>query len=395
MHPDSILRKLFERGERARLSGSTRTIRESFNASTSPYWRLTVVDRDAFHQRMKAASAAGGARLEWARQGGDDRPLDAVCLMDLDRLAEFLGADTVENRVAVAQRVLEPWIDRYPRVGELLGAWRQLKTIRSFGPESAADFGDALRVLDAVQADTLEDHVLRSFSVATFNDSKRLEGLDRHLDVLTSDILGAPPRHASEVFALLGLSKEPQPFLVAGIGSIALNFDESCPIVAPFVGVANDAVTGYAGSPAWVLTIENLTTFHVAAKLLARTHGYGLVIFTAGMPSPRWCKAYATLLAGVPKDVTAYHWGDIDDGGFRIAAHIRKSCIEGGRSYQPWLMDASCQQSADVEQDDEKLRKAMVRSALAAGWSELAWRIRGVAVEQEGLTVSLPTWANH
>src|SRR5690606_9569914 len=119
-----------------------------------------------------------------------------------------------------------------------------------------------------------------------------------------------------------GLVKEPQPFLLAGTGRVLLASCDACPVVKPFVGVSNRAITSYVGSPRWILTIENLTTFHAASQAL--DGDAGLVIYTAGMPSPTWCTAFQRILASLPASITVYHWGDIDPGGFRIAAYLRR-----------------------------------------------------------------------
>jgi hypothetical protein len=153
------------------------------------------------------------------------------------------------------------------------------------------------------------------------------------------------------------------------------------------VGVANRTVIGYDGSPAWVLTIENLTTFHLASRLLEGQRA--LIIFTGGMPSPSWVGAYRHILGALPQDVLVYHWGDIDLGGFRIAARICTMCI-GERTYQPWMMDARTVRATAREKVSDATRNAMARAATAAGWAELASSMVPEAIEQEGIEVALP-----
>lgn len=92
-------------------------------------------------------------------------------------------------------------------------------------------------------------------------------------------------------------------------------------MVRPYVGVSSKTISGYRGSPVWVLTIEKLKPFHLASKL--EGFGLGLVIYTDIMPSPAWSRAYRSILDSLPTAVSAYHWGDVDVCGFRIAAQIR------------------------------------------------------------------------
>ncbi|MBP5090744.1 hypothetical protein HUS91_35680, partial [Pseudomonas chlororaphis] len=185
-----------------------------------------------------------------------------------------------------------------------------------------------------------EDRIVRQLSVQLFGNSKRLEALSKHIDILTAETLSSPTRHWSEVFGALGLSKEPQPFLLAGVGKLRLTNQADCAILQPYLGVANTVVTGYLGTANWLLTIENLTTFHQAARVLGATPK-GLILYTAGMPSPSWGQAYQRILASLPNATPVYHWSDHDEGGFRIAARIAQFAAQAGFALRPWSMDAA------------------------------------------------------
>lgn len=383
---DATLGRLLVRAERARLSGSTRTIRESFKSLTSPYWQLSLDERDRMHERMRAAASAGAIKLEWARQGGSDRPLDAVVLQDLDRLADHLQRPTSSTTLGQAAALLAPWHGQ-GQVDELLACWAQLKQVRLLGPSSASDFVDALRVLDAM-AETKEDRIVRQLSTHLFGNSKRLEALSKHLDLLTAETLNAPARHWSEVFGAIGLIKEPQPFLVAGMGKLRLTDQDDCSIIRPYLGVANTVIQGYIGAPAWLLTIENLTTFHQAARELSKNPS-GVILYTAGMPSPSWGQAYVRILSSLEHKPPIYHWGDHDEGGFRIAARIAQFATQSGCRLQPWSMEAS--RWPDRGQDAKaEQHRAMKRNAARAGWAELADQLAPVLFEQEGQPLNLP-----
>ena len=379
---EDTLHRLLIRGERARLSGSQRVVRESFNDPTSTYWEQGVDGRDRLHAALERAEVAGAVGLEWARQGGDDRPLVAVVLRDLDQLAVFLRVATVSSAVRQAADRLASWSER-PRVEELLAAWRRLKKVRSLGPESAGDFADALRLVDTVATAT-DDRLVRPLSVELFGRSKRIEDLYTHLDVLTAESLNAPARHWSEVLGALGIRKEPQPFLVAGGGQLQLAHGPDVPVALPFVGIANHALAGYRGSPHWLLSVENLTTFHQCAELLAGAE-HGLVLYTGGMPSPSWAKAYSRVLDGLPDAARVYHWGDHDEGGFRIAARMSAICASTGRTLLQWCMVVEKGRTASDGQ-----RNAMAANARRAGWEDLAQQMPAVLLEQEFQMPTLP-----
>lgn len=222
---------------------------------------------------------------------------------------------------------------------------------------------------------------------AVTSRSARASSVVAHGD-MTAEHLSAPARQQEEVFGALGLLKEPQPFLVAGTGTLALRPSQDCPIVWPFVGVSNRHVVGYSGTPDWVLSIENLTTFHQASQ--HPDAAAGLILYTGGMPSPSWCRAYASVLDSLSESTPVYHWGDIDQGGFRIAAHIRARCIRR-HPFHPWLMDATRLDGSTYSEATEAVRTGMARHARNAGWETLSQHMSSRTLEQEGIAIHLPT----
>lgn len=379
---EDSLARLLARGERACVAGSQRVVRESFEDVDSPYWQQSLAERDQMHAVLERAAAAGAVSLSWARQGGEDRPLSRVTLTDVDRLAEFLRVPTAADAVGRAAQTLAPWAS-HPRVDDLLAAWRRLRKVRSLGPEAASDFADALRVVDAMAAAS-QDRLARPLSVALFGRSKRLEALYTHLDVVTSEALNAPARHWSEVLGALGIRKEPQPLLIAGHGELVLAQGPAVAIAQPFVGIATHALSEYRGVAGWLLSVENLTTFHQCAELLEGGE-QGVIVYTAGMPSPSWERAYTRLLAGLPASARVFHWGDHDEGGFRIAARLASACTAARRTLLPWQM-----QVADGAPASASQHAAMAAAARRAGWESLAQSLPSLLLEQESQRPTLP-----
>lgn len=385
---DEVLADLLQRGERARLRGSDRAIQTAFTDTKSAYWQQSYEQRQHCHIRLTVAERSGAVQLRWSRQGGEDRPLERVRLLDVKKLAAFLGTATVSESVHAAQAILNPWLAEYPRLADLLEAWTNLKSPRGLGTDSASDFADALRVLEALKQGNGDDQIVRVLSRQLFQDSKRIEALSRHIDLLTAEHISSSARQQEEVFGVLGLLKEPQPFLVAGTGTLRLNLSQNCPIAWPFIGVSNRHVIGYAGNPAWVLSIENLTTFHLASQ--HPDAAIGLILFTGGMPSPSWCGAYARILESLPESIPVYHWGDIDQGGFRIAAHIRSQCIRR-HAFHPWMMDIEQLDGIAYCEAAKATFTSMARHARDAGWESLSQSLLPRTVEQEGIAIRLPS----
>ncbi|MBL0121654.1 MAG: DUF2399 domain-containing protein [Betaproteobacteria bacterium] len=111
------------------------------------------------------------------------------------------------------------------------------------------------------------------------------------------------------------------------------------------------------------------------------------MIYTAGVPTPAWRAMYVRLLRELKLGVPVYHWGDIDEGGFWIAASLAHDASGAGHKIKPWLM-----WPADLPLARRTIAKpgtiARIKHfAMAAGWQDLGEAIAaaGFTVEQEGL----------
>ena len=384
---EAVLREQLQRGERKRVTGSTAAPQKSnLTATNSIYWRQDFDERMRGHEQIQSAVRRGAVVAGWGDQGGEDRPLEWVRVRDVDVLADLLGVSTNVDQLQAAKEGLTAWLERYPRLSEVLLAWAAMRRVRLMGPDSWNSWRDALHVLDALAARPGEDQVIRVLSGRLFSDTKRIEQLLPQLDVLSGEGLASRPRGKWEVLKTLGLVKQPLPLMVAGVGTILMQEGPDCTIVRPYVGVAPRNVCGLTATPAWVLTIENLTTFHLVAEAMTgRTDG--LAVFTGGMPSPAWVAGFRRLTEKLSQSATFYHWGDIDVGGFRIAARLQEVAMSPDVSLQPWLMDAKT--SCSGKNVSDSIRDAMRAAAIRAGWSMLQ-EIPALTLEQELVEVKLP-----
>jgi hypothetical protein len=351
------------------------------------YRQLRSLDaKESFEATMKDARVRGAIDLMWddhARNGFIKR----VNLLDIAKLASFLSRETAASVAAAARLQLEPHLERYPVLAQVLQSWGKLKKVRGLGPGDVALWLDALAVVDFARANTEAERVdlpLRVASARLFKDSKRIERLHAPIDVLLLEAIDATPREPAEVWHELGLFREEQPARLAG--NVIVRRERLADYLdVPYTGLSPTTVLGLGSKPSAVLSIENQTTFHVEARA-----GYDkevLLIYSAGMPSPAWRKMYATLLRDVAVGTPILHWGDVDEGGFRIAANIGREATAAGHTLQPWKMSPD-----DVPEDRRRPAKAstltrMAAHARAAGWTDLAERITsaGFTVEQESL----------
>ena len=385
---EAVLREQLQRGERKRVSGSTAAPQKSnLTATRSIYWRQSFDERMRGHEQIQRAVRQGAVVAGWGDQGGEDRPLEWLRVRDVDVLADLLGVSTNVDQLQSAKDGLASWLARYPRLSEIMTVWGAMRRVRALGADSWRSWRDALHVLDALAANPGEDQVIRVLSGRLFSDTKRIEQLLPQLDVLSGEGLGSPPRSKWEVLRTLGLVKQPLPLMVAGAGTILMEQGPDCEIARPYIGVAPQNVRGLAASPAWVLTIENLTTFHLAAGAMTG-RADGLVVYTGGMPSPAWVTGFLRLTERLARSATFYHWGDIDVGGFRIAARLREVAVSKDAVLLPWLMDATTLMGGKKVSDS--VRDAMRKGAIHAGWSMLK-EMPGLTLEQELVEVKLPS----
>lgn len=181
----------------------------------------------------------------------------------------------------------------------------------------------------------------------------------------------------------LGLYRQPQPARFSG--NVVVRRDRgSWPLHIPYCALPPEAVLGVDGAVEGVLSIENLTTFHVEAA--KRCEERVLILYSAGMPSPAWASMYQRILETTGLRVPVWHWGDHDEGGFRIAAYLASLCTQVGRELKPWRMHPKDVEEAFRRPADDETVRLMAAYARRAGWMEIAQAIEvaRIVAEQEG-----------
>lgn len=333
-----------------------------------------------------AARDAGAVTLQRDKLNPKDGLIVRIDLVDVQALAHFLGRSTYTDQLAQTVAQLEPLKSDFPVVLAMIARWAGMTKVRGLGPQKAGAWIDAAKTIRACAARS-HDAVaapVREFSARLFLDSKRIEALTPQLDILLSGSIEASPRAASQVWQELGLFREEHPVLLAG--HVHMARDRATGLIdAPYMGLPAATIRGVASTVIEVITIENKTTFHSEAK--RRQDDKVLLIYTAGMPSPAWRAMYERLLGSLPPTTPIHHWGDVDEGGFRIASTIAAAALAAGFALQPYCMSP----------EDVPLKMRVRASALtlerihhfacAAGWPELGQAMREAefVAEQEAL----------
>jgi len=344
-------------------------------------------DIERYHAQIALAEREGAVNVQRDQHHGDGEKLIRISVADLKKLAASLGVQLADEKLASAMRSLEPWGNQFPITQEILELWRQGRKVRGCDSEAARDLAEAASFIAMRMKDSTAERVMRKESAKHFGDSKRLEKLTAWLDVLVSGQLNGSGLHKEEVWSAVGLRREPQPFLFAGTGEISImGQTEPLLLIKPYLGLAPESITSFSSPATYVLTIENLASFHDALSPLEGSGG--LLIYTGGMPSPAWKRTYLKLLGGLAKKAPVFHWGDIDQGGFRIAAAIAETAASIGRKCQPWLMSPAQLPTLvkkDAAMPSPATLAAMKLWAERAGWQDIAKELGDtpILLEQE------------
>ncbi|MDD2919690.1 Wadjet anti-phage system protein JetD domain-containing protein [Rhodoferax sp.] len=333
-----------------------------------------------------AARDAGAVTLLRDKLNPNDGLFERIDLVDVQALARFLGRSTYADQLTQTAALLEPLKADFPVILEVIGRWTGMAKVRGLGPQDAGAWIDAAKTIRACAArsqDTVAAPV-REFSARLFLDSKRIEALTAQLDILLSGSIEESPRAAAQVWQELGLFREEHPVLLAGLVHIARDRTSGL-IDAPYLGLPASTIKGVASRVIEVITIENKTTFHSEAK--RRQSDEVLLIYTAGMPSPAWRAMYMRLLKSLPSGTPMFHWGDVDEGGFRIASTIAAVCEATGHKLQPYAMSPDDVPAEMRVKASTRTLERIHHFACAAGWPNLGRSVleAGFVAEQEAL----------
>jgi hypothetical protein len=287
--------------------------------------------QDEFHRVLQDAERAGGIALERDRLGRFTGEFARVRLIDAAKLYGFLARAPADAIADAAGRKIETSIadilvDPFFKVVEqdAVAAWRCNKTFLGFTAAQTEAFVAVLRLTHGIIHLAGRDVDHRTFSRRAVKDSKALERSEGRVAQLLKrwnpDLAGDEPR---EILEACGIVRRAHLLQVKGplrLSSDALKIDGTGEV---FIGLPWTAVqTATLSRPVdYVLTIENPTSFW---RYCTEIGGNYLALLTDGFPARDVLSSMTNLvkMARAAADVPLYHWGDIDAGGVRIAAHL-------------------------------------------------------------------------
>jgi hypothetical protein len=396
MHPlaREVLERLWRAGDGADMRASSRTAAVALTNKQFPaYAELpSHAEKERFHAELAEAQRLGAIAVTWDRRAGPGGQIQRLRLASLPILAEYLGVRPTTTKVVEAEAALNQWRDRWPAAGLVLEAWRAGRSPRGVSIDALPKVVEAFQLLDHCRQQNYVDVSERRVSAQLFRNSKRIEAMTTILDLLTAPAFDhSDARHAEATLAALGLLKHPSALLVAGPVQVKTLLSdgniERSPVLTPYSGFSPRHVVGAEGAPAYLLSVENLTIFHELANGLAGPLR-GVLVYTGGYPSPSQLRGYLALLRSFPAEMPAWHWGDTDLGGFRIAGLLAE---QADRPLHLWNMA-----TYDEDGMERPLTSGEV-SRIAAlcerwGWLKELQEVtrHGARIEQELQKLKLP-----
>lgn len=357
--------------------------------------------QDEFHRVLRDAERAGGVTLEQDRVGRFTGEFARVRLVDPDKLYRFLvrapaGVTAATAHQTIVAAVPEILADPFFRdiEQEAISAWRGNKSFLGLSVGEIDTFLTILRLTYGVTNLSGRDIDHRTFSRRTVKDSKALERVEGRVAQLLRrrdpNLVGEEPR---EVLEASGIVRRAHLLQVKGplrLSSDALNIygTGDAFIGLPWVSVQQASL---AHAVDYVITVENPTSFW---RYSVEVEGNYLALLTDGFPARDVLSSmvhfvrHALLLA---PDTPVYHWGDIDAGGLRIAAHLEDAFGTRIRLHQ---MNAELALAFGLPLQSQKgLERLSMRSDEIG---QLARWLRSEAarmLEQEELDPTVPSFA--
>lgn len=287
--------------------------------------------QDDFHRILKDAERAGGIALEQERLGRFTGEYARVRLTNPDSLYSFLArkpsgtiAEGARRRMAetIPEILADPFFKEVEQ--EAYDCWKANKSAFGLIALEVDSFITMMRLAYGIVRLSGRDMDHRTFSRRVVKDSKALERSEGRVAQLLKrrnpDLAGDEPR---EVLEACGIVRRAHLLQVKGplrLSSSSLTMDGTGQV---FIGLPWVAVqeSSLARAVDYVITIENPTSFW---RFCTEVSGNYLALLTDGFPARDVLSSMIHLVKAARADasVPLYHWGDIDAGGLRIAAHL-------------------------------------------------------------------------
>ncbi len=287
--------------------------------------------QDDFHRVLLDAERAGGVALERNRLAHFTGEIARVRLVNAETLYAFLGRLPSNDVAGVTRRAIEVSIPEIVRdsffrdvVEDAVTAWTGNKSFLGLTPTTVDSFTVVLRLTHGIINLAGRDVDHRTFSRRTVKDSKALERSEGRVANLLKrwnpTLGGDEPR---EILEACGIVRRAHPLFVKGPISISSDELKLEGTGEPFIGLPWSSAqrASLSCSVEYIITIENPTSFW---RYCMEVKGSYVALLSDGFPARDVLSGMTHFVntARSMKATPVFHWGDIDAGGVRIAAHL-------------------------------------------------------------------------
>lgn len=331
-----ILNTLLDKYEKSKSFTGNNKVRQSFCLSIKSLFPK-YEDQSDFETFQRVNEAVGFLVKQKLITAAINRArvCSKVCLAEENLEAVYLYLNRLSKRDVNQSllQLLEAYADRNPVL--TCFCQEQAQRIHTNKPvlffnDDISDFENLLRALDEVMKIETETFV-RDFSVRVFRDSKVFEKLSQKVIGILFEYGEFPERE--QVLSELNLIKNPTYVNCKGAAVIELA-DQPLDLnrltgdlaisSAMLADVNRITITGKA-----VMTVENLTSFHRINQPDT------LMIYLGGFHN-QIRRDFIRKIADQNSEVSFFHFGDLDAGGFYIFEHLRQ---QTGVDFKPYQMD--------------------------------------------------------
>lgn len=337
-----LLHLLIDKYEGSKLSTGENlrrvSIRIPFNKQTVPdYFNEVNFQRvEAINESCHRLEELKFVTINWRSK---DQYIEAIELNidKVDEIYSFLRRPKKSEQEEQLKLLLAPYSDRTDFIGrfarDMIDRLNNHKSVkRYFDLNNIKESQDVMTALcELVKQD--KEILKRKFSVLVFKDSKRFEKIEGKITSIIREFSEEEFSNEDDILSEFNVITNPSYIYMKGIGTFLSSRETidleklGTELVLNATAIENLKVVHLPAKR--VLTIENLTTFYEYEP------NKELVIYLGGYHNRMRRRLLQTIYHFNP-NLSFYHWGDIDLGGFQILNHLRQKT---GIPFHPYKMD--------------------------------------------------------
>lgn len=308
------------------------SIIDNYEARPDSNGRAKRIDKRDFEdsnevEKLKSAIAQliseGAFKANFGRHARRTE-IESVTLQDAGPIYRMLGrtpsAELARESMVALRHEAEWWETNV--LNEIESAWAKNKRWQNIDRSNAAQIVPIQMLARALKAGKHTGQDMRSFSAKEAGDSKLMETRPKLLAAYMFAGESEPLEKLERLINDEGARKIPLPITLSGplsLGNMPIG-SELDYFAIPFHQLDDLTIRD---DIEYVLTIENMTSFHRHASEINQMPRKGLVLFTSGQPSTAFKTYYSRLVGHFGSTVPFFHWSDVDGGGLEITNSLR------------------------------------------------------------------------